>query len=219
MRRSRELQSKSRELWPFRSFLAAKWCCAFHQTHCSPFQWALVLSRPALEYVSMGCWRENIESPWIPSIEGRTKPTRMLEGMSRLYTWCTTYPSSKQTRLPPSSTSPFFLAGNWRPLKCSNHIKAQDQVWSQDIISIRLNQTQTTWYYLNLRHRRIFALGDQLPHWCSWESARCHYSVAWWRGMHCFVNSWGIHCLYCLSMSFFFGVRVLSSAIDIWIGL
>eukprot|EP00439_Symbiodinium_sp_Y106_P037974 s4624_g4.t1 len=29
-----------------------------------------LLMMPALEYVSMGCWRENIESPWIPSIEG-----------------------------------------------------------------------------------------------------------------------------------------------------
>ncbi|CAK9028195.1 FTP domain-containing protein [Durusdinium trenchii] len=29
---------------------------------------------PALEYVSVGCWRENIESPWIPSIEGQSLP-------------------------------------------------------------------------------------------------------------------------------------------------
>ncbi|CAE7658806.1 SOQ1 [Symbiodinium pilosum] len=33
-----------------------------------------LLMMPALEYVSMGCWRENIESPWIPSIEGQPLP-------------------------------------------------------------------------------------------------------------------------------------------------
>ncbi|CAE7025598.1 SOQ1 [Symbiodinium sp. KB8] len=33
-----------------------------------------LLMMPALEYVSMGCWRENIESPWIPSIEGEPLP-------------------------------------------------------------------------------------------------------------------------------------------------
>eukprot|EP00435_Cladocopium_sp_Y103_P068393 s216_g31.t1 len=33
-----------------------------------------LLMMPALEYVSMGCWRENIESPWIPSIEGESLP-------------------------------------------------------------------------------------------------------------------------------------------------
>jgi len=33
-----------------------------------------LLMMPALEYVSMGCWRENIESPWIPSIEGQSLP-------------------------------------------------------------------------------------------------------------------------------------------------
>lgn len=38
------------------------------------------LQRPALEYVSMGCWRENIESPWIPSIEGRLGLVERLTG-------------------------------------------------------------------------------------------------------------------------------------------
>lgn len=33
-----------------------------------------LLMVPALEYVSVGCWRENIESPWIPSIEGQSLP-------------------------------------------------------------------------------------------------------------------------------------------------
>eukprot|EP00930_Biecheleria_cincta_P043965 TRINITY_DN30166_c0_g2_i1.p1 TRINITY_DN30166_c0_g2~~TRINITY_DN30166_c0_g2_i1.p1 ORF type:complete len:4212 (-),score=769.14 TRINITY_DN30166_c0_g2_i1:57-12692(-) len=33
-----------------------------------------ILMLPALEYVSMGCWRENIDSPWIPSIEGKPRP-------------------------------------------------------------------------------------------------------------------------------------------------
>ncbi|CAJ1402589.1 unnamed protein product [Effrenium voratum] len=33
-----------------------------------------ILMTPSLEYVSMGCWRENIESPWIPSIEGQPLP-------------------------------------------------------------------------------------------------------------------------------------------------
>eukprot|EP00931_Biecheleriopsis_adriatica_P049453 TRINITY_DN28608_c0_g2_i1.p1 TRINITY_DN28608_c0_g2~~TRINITY_DN28608_c0_g2_i1.p1 ORF type:complete len:4151 (-),score=822.11 TRINITY_DN28608_c0_g2_i1:49-11319(-) len=33
-----------------------------------------LLMLPALEFVSMGCWRENIDSPWIPSIEGKPRP-------------------------------------------------------------------------------------------------------------------------------------------------
>ncbi|CAE8643790.1 unnamed protein product, partial [Polarella glacialis] len=30
-----------------------------------------ILMMPSLEYVSLGCWRENIDAPWIPSIEGK----------------------------------------------------------------------------------------------------------------------------------------------------
>ncbi len=53
-------------MWKIAIFkIAELYCCLHRFCFCSKLQ------RPALEYVSMGCWRENIESPWIPSIEGR----------------------------------------------------------------------------------------------------------------------------------------------------
>lgn len=42
-----------------------------------------LLQLPVLEYVSLGCWRENIESPWIPSIEPQPgeEPNLFLDGL------------------------------------------------------------------------------------------------------------------------------------------
>ena len=55
-----------KKMWKIAIFkIAELYCCLHRFCFCSKLQ------RPALEYVSMGCWRENIESPWIPSIEGR----------------------------------------------------------------------------------------------------------------------------------------------------
>jgi hypothetical protein len=40
-----------------------------------------ILMLPRIEYLSLGCWRENIEQPWIPSVEPSTDDDPFLDGM------------------------------------------------------------------------------------------------------------------------------------------